>query len=302
MRLDRPVVIPVAVIKLDEPRSSFGQPTSKKTVGPKRAITTLGPIHVKDMLWLIFNVHQFRHAGLHAKCHFVLSNPSRYFGIARGILLQLVHGVDRIDDFALTNLVHPLGILNVKNRVALTAKLNSLKATGQETGMPLPRRDRLLLSKLARRHHDHKTREVLGLATQTVQQPTPHRRPSRDHVARVHESMGRVVIDGLGEHRSHHAHLVGTMGRQLGPDGAQTLPRLAPFFEGVLGRETIQFLALELGNLLSRRHRLGHRLPVHLLKLGFMVKGVEVTHSPRHIQPDHTLRLGREMRRRDHTL
>ena len=117
------------------------------------------------------------------------------------------------------------------------------------------------------------------------------RRPAGDHRAGVHEGVGRIVIDGVGVERADDAHLIGALRGQLGPDHADRLARVAPLLKVVLGREDVQLLPLQLGELLPLGDRLGHRLAVELFQQRLVIERVEVTHSAGHVEPDDALGL-----------
>ena len=70
--LDVAVVVPVAVIELDEAHAALGQPPGQQAVGGEGAVAALGAVQVEDLLRLVGEVHQVRHAGLHAEGHLVL--------------------------------------------------------------------------------------------------------------------------------------------------------------------------------------------------------------------------------------
>lgn len=55
----------------------------------------------------------------------------------------------------------------------------------------------------------------------------------------------------------------------------------------MLGREAVQFLPLELSDLLSLRDGIGHGLPVHFSEFWLGIEGFEVSHSSSHVQPYH---------------
>ena len=67
MRLHRSMMIPVAMIHLDEANSAFGLSPSQQAVGSKRSVTSLSAIQIENMLRFSTDVHQFGHTGLHAE-------------------------------------------------------------------------------------------------------------------------------------------------------------------------------------------------------------------------------------------
>ena len=65
----------------------------------------------------------------------------------------------------------------------------------------------------------------------------------------------------------------------------------------VLWSEALEFLSLELGELLPLGQALGHRLAVHLGELRLGVEGFQVGWPARHREPDHALGLLRQRQR-----
>ncbi len=216
--LDRTVVVPIAVVELDESHAALGQPPGEQAVAGKRAVAPLGAVQVEHVLRLVVHIHQAGHAGLHAESHFVLADPGGNFGIVDRIVLDAVELLDGVDQVALPLGVDPLGIAYIQHGIAHAAKLDPLESAGQKTGMPLPGGDRLFLPELAGRDHDDEARQVFGLATQSVQQPGTGGRPAGDHRTRVHERVGRIVIDRFGMQRADDAHLVGHHFAEQGKD------------------------------------------------------------------------------------
>jgi hypothetical protein len=67
----------------------------------------------------------------------------------------------------------------------------------------------------------------------------------------------------------------------------------------MLGCEAVQFLPLELSDLLTLRDGIGHRLPVHFREFGLRVEGLEVSHSSSHVEPNDSLGSRRVVERID---
>src|SRR5437016_3123199 len=84
-------------------------------------------------------------------------------------------------------------------------------------------------------------------------------------------------------------------------DGRYFLPGLTAFLKLVLRSEAGEFGTLKLGNRLTLRDRLGHRLAVHFGQRRLVIEGFEMRRTTGHVEPDHALDLGREVRRIDHT-
>ncbi len=80
--LHRSVMVPVAMIELNEPDAAFGQSAGQQAVRGERAVASFGAVHVENVPRLVADIHQVRHAGLHAEGHFVLTDPRGNLGIA----------------------------------------------------------------------------------------------------------------------------------------------------------------------------------------------------------------------------
>ena len=122
MLLDRPVMVPIAVVELDEPHAPFGQPAGQQAVGGKGAIAPLRAIEIKCALRLIGKVDQLRHARLHLEGQLILREPGGDFRIVGPLSPQVVEPGHRIDHIALPGRRHAGWRLHVKNRIALRAE------------------------------------------------------------------------------------------------------------------------------------------------------------------------------------
>ena len=77
--------------------------------------------------------------------------------------------------------------------------------------MPLTSGDRLLLAELTCRNHHDKTGQAVGFGAESVLQPGTHGRSARDHAARVHKGMSRVMVNRIRVQRTDDAHVVGAL-------------------------------------------------------------------------------------------
>ncbi len=105
------------------------------------------------------------------------------------------------------------------------------------------------------------------------------------------------MIDLLGLHGADDANVVGNTA-YVGKYAGNLLLRLAITGKGMLGRQTLEFFPLQLGNGLARRDGLGHDLSVKLGQLRLVVKRLEVGWPPRHVEIDDPFGLGNLMSRR----
>ena len=206
--LDAAVVVPAAVVEMDEPHVPLGQPASQQAVGREGPIGSLGPVQIQHVLRFVCEVHQLGDAGLHLEGEFVLADPRGDLGIVHRVVVQLIQLADGIHHVALTLHVHSAGAAQVQHRIPLGVEVDALEAAGQEAAVPLPRSNRLALASAHAGHH-HEAGEVVALATQPVPQPAPHRRATADGGSRVHKGVGRIVVDGVSDQRADNAQLVG---------------------------------------------------------------------------------------------
>ena len=81
------MMVPIAVIELDEPHAAFGQPARQQAVGGERPVTGLRAVHVENLLRLLAHVHKVRDAALHLERHLVLRHARQNLRILeRGVL------------------------------------------------------------------------------------------------------------------------------------------------------------------------------------------------------------------------
>ncbi len=97
----RPMMIPIAMIKLDEPDATLGQSSCQKAVACKRAIAWICAIRFQHFFWFLRNIHEFGNTGLHAKCKFVLCDARFDFRVCNNFVFKLIKRLDRLDQFRL---------------------------------------------------------------------------------------------------------------------------------------------------------------------------------------------------------
>ena len=131
-----------------------------------------------------------------------------------------------------------------------------------------------------------------ALGTEPVVDPRAHRRSAADGRAAVHERMGRVVVDLLGDHRADDADVVSKL---LMPGSKTSLIHLAAWPVAVelehRAVPRLQLLVLELCDRLALGVRLGHRLVVKLGQLRLVVERLQMRRSAGHAEEDDALGL-----------
>ena len=206
--LDVAVMIPRAMVELNHPHATLGEPARHEAVRGETAVARLlDAIAVEDVLRLVAEVGQLRHGRLHAKRHLVLRDARGDFRIDPFRRKHPVQAIDLLHHLTLRALADAIGIADVMHRVALRLELDALKLARQQSARPLPRGDRLRAG-LALRREDDEARQTVRLRAQTIEEPRAHARPALDDGPGVHESVRRVVIDLLRLHRADDAQVV----------------------------------------------------------------------------------------------
>ena len=293
------VMVPVAVIKLDETHAALRQSPREQAVRRERAIARFAPVGVEHVLRLVCHVHEAGHRRLHLEGQLVLRDAR---GQLRVIVHDLLRAVQRLhgrDHVVLLRGGDAGRAVQVEHRVALRAHRDALELAGEKPAVPLPHGNRLRAAALRGSQH-HEAGQILALAAEAVEHPRTHRGPSLYHRARVHQRVRRVVVDGVRLHRADDREFVRDRS-EVREDFRKLRAALPAALEGKLRRKTFQRLLLQLRELLSGRERLRHRLPVELRELRFGVERLQVRRSARHVEPDDALGTRREVERIHYT-
>ena len=107
-------------------------------------------------------------------------------------------------------------------------------------------------------------------------------------MAGLHEGDTRIMINGLGVHRTHHRDIVGNgtdVREQLGDFHAG----LAVLIETETAAHTVERLPHELRDALASRQAFRHRLAVHFYQLGLGIKEIQMRRRARLEEVDHPL-------------
>ena len=155
---------------------------------------------------LLGDVHDFRHAGLHAEGEFVLGDASDRLGVAQLILLALVEVLERVERGATEVAGHARRVVGEEDGVALAAALHALVHGGDEAGAPAA----LAAAGLdAVGDHRDEAREVLVLRAEAVGGPGTERGPALAVMSGEEQQFGRRVVKLVGVHRLHERDIVG---------------------------------------------------------------------------------------------
>jgi hypothetical protein len=126
------MMIPVAMVQLNEAHPSLGQSARQQAVGSERTVARPGAVHIQNRLRLFAHIHQFGYAGLHPERHLILRDTRQDFRIAHGPILNPVEIVDRLNGVALDAGAQPSRVLNVEDRVSDGIELHALKLARKE--------------------------------------------------------------------------------------------------------------------------------------------------------------------------
>ena len=163
-----------------------------------------------------------------------------------------------------------------------------MKPAGQKARGPLPRGDRLRIAAAGAGQHDE-AGQVVAFAAQAVVDPGAHRRAAADGRARVHERVGRIVVDLLGDHRLDDANVVGHLAVP-GQEVADPLPALAVLSRtasSAPGTSSSLPCNCAIGWPLVNDSGIG--LPSSSGQLGLVVERFQVRRSARHAEKDDAL-------------
>lgn len=95
-----------------------------------------GAVEVECLLGFSGQVHQVRHAALHAKRHFVLRDSGGGFRVGKSLAGKLIQLVQRIQHRAPAVGIHTLRIFDVEHWIADTAEGDAGESRGQKTAAP----------------------------------------------------------------------------------------------------------------------------------------------------------------------
>ena len=200
------VVIPVAVIELDETRAALGEPARDDAVCGEVRRAPFRAVKIKRGIRFLRQVHEFRHARLHAERQLVVFDLRGDGGIAERAELHAVEFVHCINRVASRAGAEARRIREVEHGVAGAAEGDRTVLRGQEAAAPVSRLQRLPAS--AALHADIRG-QVRIFAAESVAGPRAHRGPAGLLVAGAEKCDGRIVVDRLGEHRADECRVVG---------------------------------------------------------------------------------------------
>src|SRR5258708_39795527 len=117
------MMIPIAMVKLDEADAALGEPTRQQAIGRERSVARVRAIGIQNALRFLAYVDQVGNAALHLESHLILRDPREDFGIVNRVVALLIERGDGVDRFALQFTRDALGIVDVENRIAVGIEL-----------------------------------------------------------------------------------------------------------------------------------------------------------------------------------
>ncbi len=205
------VVVPSAVVEVDEADAFFGEAAGEEAIGGVGAVAGLGSVHIEDVLGFVAEVHQVGDGHLHLEGHFVGGDPGFDFWVMDGEVPVGVELLDGLDELLLLLWGEAFGVVDIMDGVTGAIELDALEAAGEEAGGPLAGGDGLgVTSALA--GEDHEAGEVLGFGAEAVGDPSAHGGAAADGGACIHERVGGVMVDLFRDHGADDADVVGHFG------------------------------------------------------------------------------------------
>ena len=171
--LDIAVMVPCAVVELNEADSAFGETACEEAIASEGAVAGfLEAVEIEDVLRFVAEVGEFRDTGLHAEGEFVLSDAGGGFRVEVFVGGETVEPVDFVDDESLGALADPVRVADVVDGVAAGLEEDSLIFARKEACAPLSGGDWLgSVVALGLRHEDDEAGEILGFCAEPVEEP-----------------------------------------------------------------------------------------------------------------------------------
>ena len=208
--LQAAMVIPVAVVELDEAHTFLGETTGEQGIAGEGARSIyFRTVTFHDRLTFAREVHEFRDTGLHAVGHLSLADARGDLGVARGGEVESVKFVRAFEEGLALLAREAFGVAQIKHGFSSTAELDALVSAGQEAAAPEARKQALTRAFLIRRDEHDERREVIVHAAEAVVGPSAHARTARQLAAGLEERNRGVVVDGVRVHRPDHADVIG---------------------------------------------------------------------------------------------
>ena len=281
IRFDPFVSVPLAAaagIQLHEADAPLDQPPRQQAHAAERlGLFLVDAVQRLRVGGLLRQIDRFRSGRLHPKRQLVCLNASIQFRLLRptGSMCS-VELREEIELAALLVRVHPLGVVEIRDRRLAALQPHSLIDRRHESRSPIARPvDDFVLAVL---QHDER-RHVLVLGAEPVADPRPQRRPPGDRHAGVHLADAPRMIDAVRPTRPHHRDVVHALGRVRQPitDPQPALAVLSPL--PLRRKQRSIHLPHRQNHRLETRRQL---LPRQLVELRFWIERVDRTRTTFH--------------------
>src|SRR5262245_49281568 len=223
------VMIPVGVVKLDEPDAALDEPSREQTIVRESHTARLGAVHLERLPRLTGEIDQLRRACLHAIRHFVRRDARGDLRIAGDVEPRLIQIAEHVECLPLAAAVHAGRAGEIQDGFACGAERHTLVDGGQEAAAP----ERGAPARAARTGlQDHEARQVLSFTAQAVGDPRAHAWPAELGGAGVHEQLRGTVVEDFRLDRGEDGDVVddaGDVRQKLGhPRAGSPMPREPP--------------------------------------------------------------------------
>ena len=284
--LEAAVVVPVGIKELHHAHAALDEPARQQAVAGKGGLAGLRAVHVQRGLVFPRDVHELRHAGLHAVGHFILADARGDLGISHHAELLLIERLHRVEHMTAVFGALACGIAEKEHRLAAAAKLDALVHAGQEAGAP----ERGACAARRTGEQNHVGGQVAVFGAEAIRDPCTEAGPPPLAKAGVQKHLRRGVVDLIGVQGLHHADVV-RHGAQVRQQLAQLQAALAMALKFEFGARQLH-LAADEGKALALSQLLGAVLAVHLLQQRLVVVQIQLRRRADHVQVNDVLGLG----------
>ena len=289
---DAVVVIPTAIVELDEAHTRLGKATGEKAVGCEGCLSGLGPVALEDALWFPGDIHQPGDRALHAVGQLEGVDAGLDLGVTRLLELELVEGADAVDGLPAVFLRHALRVGEEEDGIAGGLELHALVRAGKKSVMPVAGGDGLATT----REKNDESGQVFVGTPQAVAEPGAHAGSARERTPGLQEGDRRVVVDGIGGGAPDQADVVRDL-RHVLEEGVHVHAGLAVPGELVLGGHHVDgaLSARHGGEALVSPHLGREWFAIPFGQVGLGIKGLQLGRPTRHVEIDDALGPGGEV-------
>ena len=137
------MVVPAAMVELDEAHVALRETAGKETVGGEGSgLPGLVAVELEGAFRLVAEVGDVRDGLLHVEGHLVLRDAGFEGGVAGCFELNLVQFTDAVEDFAAVGAIDALGTVEIKDGILVGAEADSIVLAGKKAAAPEARDER----------------------------------------------------------------------------------------------------------------------------------------------------------------